>query len=173
MAKAKSGGKSWGGRFRQQTHALVEAYTLSLPVDRRMWREEIAASIAHARMLGRQRIIPRGEANALVRGLREIGREIEQGKFPWRDDLEDIHTNIEARLSRKLGAVGGKLHTARSRNDQVATDLRLYAMAACDRAIAAATSFQRALLDLAEANRHVVMPGYTHLQRAQPVLLAH
>ncbi|MCI0855927.1 MAG: argininosuccinate lyase, partial [Chloroflexi bacterium] len=173
MAKTKGGGKTWGGRFRQPTHALVEAYTLSLPVDRRMWREEIAASIAHARMLGRVRIIPRGEANALVRGLREIGREIEQGKFPWRDDLEDIHTNIEARLSRKLGAVGGKLHTARSRNDQVATDLRLYAMAACDRAMAAATSFQRALLEVAEANRHIVMPGYTHLQRAQPVLLAH
>jgi argininosuccinate lyase len=173
MAKTKRSAKTWGGRFRQPTHALVDAYTLSVPVDRRMWREEIAASIAHARMLGRQRIIPRGDANALVRGLREIGREIERGKFSWRDDLEDIHTNIEARLSQKLGAVGGKLHTARSRNDQVATDLRLYAMAACDRAMAAATTFQRALLDLAVENRKIVMAGYTHLQRAQPVLLAH
>jgi argininosuccinate lyase len=174
MAKKKgSGSKTWGGRFEGKTHPLVDAYTLSLPVDRRMWREEIAASIAHARMLGRQRIIKRAEANTIIRGLREIGREIAGDKFRWRDELEDIHTNVEARLVQKIGAVGGKLHTARSRNDQVATDLRLYAMAACDRAMKAAKQFQIALLDVAEANRRVVMPGYTHLQRAQPVLLAH
>ncbi|MCH8994925.1 MAG: argininosuccinate lyase [Chloroflexi bacterium] len=165
--------KTWGGRFRQATHPLVEAYTLSLPVDRRLWREEIAASVAHARMLGRQRIIPRADASAIVRGLREIGHELERGRFPWRDELEDIHSNVEARLAQKIGAAAGRLHTARSRNDQVATDLRLYAKAACDRATVAIGALQRALLSLAEANRRVVMPGYTHLQRAQPVLLAH
>lgn len=165
--------KTWGGRFRQATHPLVEAYTLSLPIDRRLWREEIAASVAHARMLGRQRIIPRADASAIVRGLREIGRELERGRFPWRDELEDIHSNVEARLAQKIGAAAGRLHTARSRNDQVATDLRLYAKAACDRVTVAIGALQRSLLSLAEANRRVVMPGYTHLQRAQPVLLAH
>jgi len=165
--------KTWGSRFAEGTHPLVDKYTLSLPVDRRLWREEIAASIAHSRMLGRQRIIRRADASAIVRGLRAIHREIEAGRFPWRDDLEDVHTNVEARLRQKIGAAAGRLHTARSRNDQVATDLRLYAMAACDRAVVAIRSLQRALLGLAEENRTVVMPGYTHLQRAQPVLLAH
>ncbi len=165
--------KTWGGRFQQGTHPLVDAYTLSLPVDRRLWREEITASIAHARMLGRQRIIPRADANAIVRGLREIGREMEEGRFPWRDELEDVHTNVEARLAEKIGEAAGRLHTARSRNDQIATDLRLYAKDACGRAIEAIRALQRALLALAEANRRLAMPGYTHLQRAQPVLLAH
>jgi len=172
-ATSKRPAKTWGSRFRSGTHPLVEAYTLSLPVDRRLWREEIAASIAHARMLGRQRIIPRADAAAIVRGLEDVGREIAAGKFPWRDELEDVHTNVEARLREKIGAAAGRLHTARSRNDQVATDLRLYAMAACDRAIDAVRALQRGLLALAEANRRAVMPGYTHLQRAQPVLLAH
>ncbi|OGO52281.1 MAG: argininosuccinate lyase [Chloroflexi bacterium RBG_16_68_14] len=152
---------------------MAEAYTLSLPIDRRLWREEIAASIAHARMLGRQRIIPRADASAIVRGLREIQREMTDGRFPWREELEDVHTNVEARLREKIGAAAGRLHTARSRNDQVATDLRLYAKGACDRAVAAVRALQRALLALAEANRQLAMPGYTHLQRAQPVLLAH
>ncbi|MEX1255223.1 MAG: argininosuccinate lyase [Dehalococcoidia bacterium] len=166
-------GKTWGGRFRDSTHPLVDAYTLSLPIDRRLWREEIAASIAHARMLGRQRIIARADASAIVRGLQEIEKEIDAGRFRWRDELEDIHTNVEARLRDKIGDAAGRLHTARSRNDQVATDLRLYAKRACDRAIESVRALQRALLSLAEANRRVVMPGYTHLQRAQPVLLAH
>ena len=165
--------RTWGGRFSQSSHPLADAYTVSVDIDRRLWREEIAASIAHARMLGRQRIIPRADANSIVRGLREIGREIEAGRFRWRDELEDIHTNVEARLRQKIGAAAGRLHTARSRNDQVATDLRLYAMTACDRTIEGLRAFQLALLGLAEANRTVAMPGYTHLQRAQPVLLAH
>jgi argininosuccinate lyase len=173
QAKPSRAEKTWGGRFRASTHHLVEAYTLSLPIDERLWREEIAASIAHARMLGRQRIIPRGDATAIVRGLQDVAREIEAGDFPWRDELEDIHTNIEARLRETIGDAAGRLHTARSRNDQVATDLRLYAKNACDRAIEAARSLQRALVVVAEANRRAVMPGYTHLQRAQPVLLAH
>ena len=166
-------GKSWGSRFRRATHPLAESYTLSLPIDRRLWREEIAASIAHARMLGRQRIIARQDATAIVRGLREIRREMEQEKFPWRNELEDIHTNVEARLAQLIGEPAGRLHTARSRNDQVATDMRLYTMNACDRVVESIRALQRALLTLAEENRRVVMPGYTHLQRAQPVLLAH
>ncbi|MCH7837856.1 MAG: argininosuccinate lyase [Chloroflexi bacterium] len=165
--------RTWGGRFSQSSHPLADAYTVSVDIDRRLWREEIAASIAHARMLGRQRIIPRADASRIVRGLREIGREIEAGRFRWRDELEDIHTNVEARLRQKIGAAADRLHTARSRNDQVATDLRLYAKAACDRTAEAIRALQLALLGLAEANRTVAMPGYTHLQRAQPVLLAH
>jgi argininosuccinate lyase len=124
-------------------------------------------------MLGKQRIIASADATAIARGLEDIRREIEREKFPWRDALEDVHTNIEARLREKIGDAAGRLHTARSRNDQVATDLRLYAKAACDRADAAIRELQRALVGLAEENRRVVMPGYTHLQRAQPVLLAH
>ena len=165
--------KTWGSRFRQPTDPLADKYTLSLPIDRRLWREEITASIAHARMLGRQRIIPRADAQTIVRGLQEIEREIEAGRFPWRDELEDVHSNVEARLRETIGDAAGRLHTARSRNDQVATDLRLYAMNACVRAADEIRSLQRALLALAEANRRAAMPGYTHLQRAQPVLLAH
>ncbi|MGB2694039.1 MAG: argininosuccinate lyase, partial [Dehalococcoidia bacterium] len=173
MAAKRKAGKTWGSRFQQSTHPLAERYTLSLPTDRRLWREEIAASIAHARMLGRQKIIPRADASAIVRGLTEIEREMEAGRFPWRDELEDVHTNVEARLAEKIGDAAGRLHTARSRNDQVATDMRLYAKHACERADDAVRALQRALLALAEENRRVIMPGYTHLQRAQPVLLAH
>jgi argininosuccinate lyase len=172
-ARPQRPAKTWGSRFRASTHPLAEAYTLSLPIDQRLWREEIAASIAHARMLGRRRIIPRPDASAIMRGLQEIAREMERGSFPWRDDLEDVHTNVEARLREKIGGAAGRLHTARSRNDQVATDLRLYAMHACERTVEAIRSLQRALIALADANRRAVMPGYTHLQRAQPVLLAH
>jgi argininosuccinate lyase len=173
QARFRRPSKTWGSRFREPTHPLAEAYTLSLPVDRRLWREDIMASVAHARMLGRQRIIPRADANAIARGLQEIAREIERGAFPWRDELEDVHTNVEARLRERIGEAAGRLHTARSRNDQVATDLRLYTKAACDRLVAAIRGLQRVLVDLADANRRIVMPGYTHLQRAQPVLLAH
>jgi len=165
--------KTWGSRFAQATDPLADKYTLSLATDRRLWREEIAASIAHARMLGKQRIIPGRDAQAIVRGLQAIGREIEAGTFPWRDELEDVHSNVEARLRETIGEAAGRLHTARSRNDQVATDLRLYTMNACVRMADAIRTLQRALVALGEANRRVVMPGYTHLQRAQPVLLAH
>jgi argininosuccinate lyase len=172
--KSKTGPrKTWGGRFEGPTSPLVEHYTTSLDVDRRLWREDIEASIAHARMLGRQRIITNTDARVIVRGLEDIRREIEAGKFRWREDLEDIHTNIEARLGARIGEPAGRLHTARSRNDQVATDLRLYAMRACNRLVEGIRGLQRGLLDLASANRRVAMPGYTHLQRAQPILLAH
>ncbi len=165
--------KLWSGRFAGKTHPLVDAYTSSLDVDAALYAQDIRASIAHARMLARQRIIPRADADAIVRGLREIEREIERGEFVFSAALEDIHTNIEARLAEKIGEAAGRLHTARSRNDQVATDLRLFAKESVVRLLAALLGLQTALLDVAEQNKEVVMPGYTHLQRAQPVLLAH
>ena len=165
--------KPWGGRFSQPTNALVEEYTASIDVDARLLPHDIAASIAHARMLGRQRIIPKKDANAIVRGLTEILDEYARGTFALKPGLEDVHMNVEARLAEKIGAAAGRLHTARSRNDQVATDFRMYAKQACSRAADSLLELQSALLDLAEANKGAVMPGYTHLQRAQPVLLAH
>ncbi|HEY8171732.1 MAG TPA: argininosuccinate lyase, partial [Dehalococcoidia bacterium] len=168
-----NGRKPWGGRFEQPTDALVEAYTSSIDADARLLPYDIAGSIAHARMLGRQRIIPKKDADAIVRGLTEILHEFERGEFKMRAGLEDVHMNVEARLADKIGAVAGKLHTARSRNDQVATDFRMYVKDACMRAASALVALQSSLLDLAETNKSAVMPGYTHLQRAQPVLLAH
>jgi argininosuccinate lyase len=172
-AAADGPAKPWAGRFDAPTDEAVEAYTASIDVDRRLYRQDIAGSIAHARMLARQGIIPQDDAEAIVRGLEEIRSEIEEGRFAWRRELEDVHMNIEARLAEKVGEAAGRLHTARSRNDQVVTDLRLYAKEAVARTLAALRRLQCALLDLAEANRDVVIPGYTHLQRAQPLLLAH
>ncbi len=172
--RRREGGKPWSGRFAKKTHPLVDAYTSSLDVDATLYTYDVRASIAHARMLGRQRIIPRADAQAIVRGLLEIEREIERGEFEFDPSLEDIHTNIETRLAQKIGdETAGRLHTARSRNDQVATDLRLYAMEAITHLSNAIRDFQSALLDAAERNATAVMPGYTHLQKAQPVLLAH
>jgi argininosuccinate lyase len=148
-------------------------YSASIAYDRRLYRHDIAGSIAHARMLGKQGIIPVEDADLIVRGLEEIREEIDDDRFDWREDLEDIHLNIESRLREKIGDAGARLHTARSRNDQVATDVRLFVMEACDDVIVGIRSVQRALLDLARTNQDVVMPGYTHMQRAQPVLLAH
>jgi argininosuccinate lyase len=148
-------------------------YTASIAFDRRLYRHDIAASMAHARMLASQGIIPGDDAEAIVRGLQEIEGEIERGELAFHRELEDIHLNIEARLKEKIGEAAGRLHTARSRNDQIATDMRLYVMEACDDAASGTKAVQTALLALAEANRDVIMPGYTHLQRAQPLLLAH
>ncbi|MGA2285926.1 MAG: argininosuccinate lyase [Dehalococcoidia bacterium] len=169
----RQGQKPWSGRFAGKTHPLVDAYTSSLDVDAALYAEDIRASIAHARMLAKQRIIPRADAQAIVRGLREIEREIEHGEFAFDASLEDIHTNVEVRLGEKIGDAAGRLHTARSRNDQVATDLRLFAREAIAHLLAALQGLQSALVDAAERNKDVVIPGYTHLQRAQPVLLAH
>lgn len=148
-------------------------YTASIAYDRRLYRDDIACSIAHARMLAKQGIIAGDDAESIVRGLDEIRDEIERGDFPFREELEDIHLNIEARLHEKIGEAAGRLHTARSRNDQIATDMRLFVMEACDDAVARIRGLQTALLDLADSNGDVIMPGYTHLQRAQPVLFAH
>jgi argininosuccinate lyase len=161
------------GRFEKKADKLVNAYTTSIPFDWRLYPYDIAGSIAHARMLAKQGIIPDKDAEAIVNGLTAIQREIEQGEFQFRAELEDIHMNIEARLIEMVGEVGGKLHTARSRNDQVALDLRLFVRDAIATTLAQLEDLQRALIALAEANKKVIIPGYTHLQGAQPILLAH
>ncbi len=152
---------------------LASDFTASLDVDRRMYREDIEASIAHAEMLARQSIISNDDADAIVDGLNQIREEIEAGDFNWKVELEDIHINVEARLYELIGDVAGRLHTARSRNDQVATDARLYVMRCAAECRRASRELQRTLLDRAEENIETVMPGYTHLQRAQPVSFGH
>ena len=148
-------------------------YTVSIHYDRRLYRQDIAGSMAHVRMLARQGIIEAEEAKLIVSGLEHIRDEIESGYFPWREDLEDIHMNVEHRLRENIGDAAGKLHTARSRNDQVALDLRLYAKDVIGGIHDALGELRAALVDKAEANARVVMPGYTHLQPAQPVELGH
>ncbi len=152
---------------------VASTYTVSIHYDRRLYRQDVAGSIAHARMLGRQGIISEDEAAAIVDGLKAVRKEIEDCDFPWRAELEDIHMNIERRLFETIGETAGKLHTARSRNDQVAVDVRLYVKEAIGEVLAATHGLRVALVGLAEANADAVMPGYTHLQRAQPVLFAH
>jgi len=161
------------GRFRKEADKLVAKYTASIPFDWRLYPYDIAGSIAHAKMLAKQGIISEKEAETIIGGLTSIRQEIEQGKFQFKPELEDIHMNIEARLIDKVGEVGRKLHTARSRNDQVALDLRLFTKEAIFETLVRLREFQRALVNQAEANKGVIMPGYTHLQPAQPVLLAH
>ncbi len=161
------------GRFHKAADKSVTEYTVSISFDQRLYRHDIAGSIAHAKMLAKQGIISDKEAETIINGLAAIREEIEQGKFQFKPELEDIHMSIEARLREKVGEVGGKLHTARSRNDQVALDLRLFTKEAISETIVKLKEFQQALISLAEANKGVIMPGYTHLQPAQPVLLAH
>ena len=161
------------GRFHKAADKSVNEYTASVPFDWRLYRYDIAGSIAHARMLAKQGIISGREAEVIIEGLTSIREEIEQGKFQFKPELEDIHMNIEARLMEKVGKVGGKLHTARSRNDQVVLDLRLFAEEAISDTMNRLREFQQALIGLAEENKGVAIPGYTHLQPAQPVLLAH
>ena len=161
------------GRFSKPAGRSVTDYSASLPFDRRLYKQDIAGSIAHARMLGAQGIIKAAESTQIIKGLEAIRDEIEQGKFEFRNEYEDIHMAVEARLTEMIGETGRRLHTARSRNDQIATDIRLFTMDAIFDTVAAITRVQAALLDVAEANRKVIIPGYTHLQVAQPVLLAH
>ena len=161
------------GRFHKPADKLVAEYTASIPFDWRLYPYDIAGSITHTRMLAKQGIISQKEAEIITEGLAAIRQEIEQGKFEFKPELEDIHMNIEAQLIEIVGEVGGKLHTARSRNDQVALDLRLFTKEAISDTLLSLKKFQQALISLAEANKGVVMPGYTHLQLAQPVLLAH
>ncbi len=165
--------KPWAGRFKEKTAGSVEAFTESISFDWRLWPYDIQGSIAHARMLARQGIISGDDADKIIAGLQEIASEIEAGKFRFRQDLEDIHMNIEAALIKKIGTSGGKLHTARSRNDQVALDLRLYLRAEVEGFIKTIKKLQRVLLRLAQRHADTIMPGYTHLQRAQPVTLGH
>jgi argininosuccinate lyase len=161
------------GRFSKPADRLASAYTASIPFDWRLYEHDIAGSIAHARMLAKQGIISDKEAEAITGGLESIREEIEDGKFEFKPELEDIHMAVESRLIEKVGEVGGKLRTARSRNDQIALDLRLFTKEAIASTIAGLREFQQALIGLAEDNKNTIIPGYTHLQSAQPVLLAH
>jgi argininosuccinate lyase len=170
---AKPAAKAWIGRFRESTHRLVEAFTGSLAFDRRLYAYDILGSIAHCKTLQRAGVLTRQEMATLIRGLVEIREELEAGRFHFTAEDEDIHMAIERRLTERLGPVGGKLHTGRSRNDQVALDLRLYVKDVLGSLGDALRRFQLALLQQAKAHLDVVMPGYTHLQRAQPVLFSH
>ena len=165
--------KPWAGRFSAPTREIVERYTSSIAVDRRLAAYDIAGSIAHARMLGRQGIIPAADAEAIAAGLARVAADLESGAWQLSDHLEDVHMNVEARLHETIGEAAGRLHTARSRNDQVALDLRMFARDQARDAVRALTALMTALVELAEGHRGVVMPGYTHLQRAQPVLFSH
>jgi argininosuccinate lyase len=161
------------GRFKKPVDKLVADYTASIPFDWRLYEYDIAGSIAHAKMLAEQEIISRKEAEAIIGGLRAIRQEIEAGKFQFKAEQEDIHMAVEVSLTEKIGEVGGKLHTARSRNDQVALDLRLYTRDTITGTITGLKELQRAILSLSENNIDVIIPGYTHLQPGQPILLAH
>jgi argininosuccinate lyase len=165
--------RTWGGRFSTGPADAVKAFTESVSFDWRLYRHDIAGSIAHAKGLAKAGLIKKSEAARIERGLRAIEREIAAGKFKWDPACEDVHMNIEAALIRKIGKAGAKLHTARSRNDQVATDIRLWLREEIVRTLEAIRGLQESLVALAEKNVDVIMPGYTHLQRAQPVLLAH
>lgn len=165
--------KLWGGRFSAQTEKTVEDFTESVSFDARLWKCDIEGSIAHVTMLGRQKIISKKEAALIIKGLHEIRTEIESGKFRFTRTLEDVHMNIESALIKKIGPVGGKIHTARSRNDQVSLDIRLYLRNEISGIIQLIDKLQKVFVSLAEKNIDTIMPGYTHLQRAQPVLLSH
>lgn len=165
--------KPWSGRFAGKTSEIVESFSESISFDKRLWRHEIEGSVAHARMLGMQGIISKKEAAAIVKGLREIASDIEGGRFKFSEGLEDIHMNIEAALIKKIGSAGRKLHTARSRNDQVALDMRLYLREETKQILSLIINLQRTILQTAGRHVNTIMPGFTHTQRAQPVLLSH
>ena len=163
----------WSGRFAGALDPRIRAFTASLELDKRIALHDVRGSIAHARMLGRQKILEAGEAAAIAAALEAIASEIAQGTFPWPEDAEDVHSAVEGALTQRIGPTGGKLHTARSRNDQIALDLRLLVVELLDDLDAAVKVLATALLTRAEAEVDTVLPGYTHLQRAQPVSLAH
>jgi argininosuccinate lyase len=165
--------KLWGGRFEQPTDEAVEAFTASIGVDARLWEVDIRGSIAHARMLGKVGVLTPEEANTIIAGLQALREDISAGKVTFAPNAEDIHSEIERLLTERIGAVAGKLHTARSRNDQVATDTRLYLREGIDALCAQVRLLQQWLVDTAPTQLHTILPGYTHLQHAQPVSLAH
>jgi argininosuccinate lyase len=173
MGHGDTGKKAWGGRFREATDPAVERFSASIHFDRALARYDVQGSIAHARMLGRAGLVSPEDVETLVAGLETIARELESDGFPFDPAAEDIHMNVEARLRELVGPVAGRLHTGRSRNDQVATDLALFLRDACRTARHGIGALRRALLARAREHRDTVLPGYTHLQRAQPVRLAH
>jgi argininosuccinate lyase len=166
-------GKPWSGRFRGDTDRRVEEFTQSISFDRRLFKQDIQGSIAHAHMLSRVGLLTTDECQQIVRALLEIQAEIEGDRFPFTQEREDVHMHIEAALVEKLGDIGRKLHTGRSRNDQVVTDLKMWVRESLDRIDARLMDLQRAFVMTAVRHRDVILPGYTHMQRAQPVLAAH
>ena len=165
--------KPWSGRFTEPNDTFVEAFTASISFDHRLYRQDIAGSIAHARMLAHVGVLTQDECELIVRGLKQIESEIDAGTFEWKTALEDVHMNIEARLIERIGDAGKKLHTGRSRNDQVATDMRLYLRDGMDEVVAAIRRFQTTLLEVAEREAETILPGFTHLQVAQPITFGH
>ncbi|HEX2911815.1 MAG TPA: argininosuccinate lyase [Chloroflexia bacterium] len=165
--------KLWGGRFEKPVDATAEEFGASIPFDKKLYREDIAGSIAHATMLAKQGIIPQADADKIIAGLEAIRERIDQGNFNFRLDREDIHLNIEAQLREDIGEAAGRLHTGRSRNDQIALDMRLYTRRAIGQTVEKILRLQETLAKLATQWHGVILPGYTHLQRAQPVLFSH
>ena len=165
--------KLWGGRFEKSTNEVVDDFHSSITFDQRLYRQDIEGSIAHATMLGEQGIIQKEDADAIVQGLKDILADIEAGKVEFALDAEDIHMNVETLLIERIGQAGKRLHTGRSRNDQVALDCRMYVKDAAKEAIEKLKSLMSALLDTAQQHILTIMPGYTHMQKAQPITLAH
>ncbi len=165
--------KPWDGRFDAPTDSVVEAFTASVVVDRRLYEQDIAGSVAHTKMLVACSVLSQQDGDAITQGLEAIRRDIEQGNFDWLDELEDVHMNIETELTRRIGDAGKRLHTARSRNDQVATDMRLWVRQSIDHLHGSLATLRTAIVDQAEAHSDTIMPGFTHLQTAQPVTLGH
>ncbi|MEL0169366.1 MAG: argininosuccinate lyase [Pseudomonadaceae bacterium] len=173
MSQDKTTNQSWGGRFSEPVDAFVARFTASVDFDKRLYKHDIQGSIAHATMLAKVGVLTDAERDTIIDGLNAIRGEIEAGQFEWRVDLEDVHMNIEARLTDRIGITGKKLHTGRSRNDQVATDIRLWLREEIDVIVAELIRLQTGLLDQAERHNAVIMPGFTHLQTAQPVTFGH
>ena len=169
----KKNRETWSGRFEEPVSKLVQRYTASVGFDQRLSEYDIQASSAHAQMLADSGIITAKDLAKIEKGLRQIQKEIHNGTFDWRLELEDVHLNIEKRLTTLIGDAGKRLHTARSRNDQIATDVRLYMRASIDDIIKLITAMQLSILDLAEEHVNTVMPGLTHLQIAQPISFGH
>ncbi|MEH6627454.1 MAG: argininosuccinate lyase [Motiliproteus sp.] len=165
--------QQWGGRFTEATDAFVARFTASVDFDQRMYRQDIQGSVAHARMLAKVGVLTNAERDDIIQGLQQIQEEIERGEFEWSVALEDVHMNIEAALTEKIGITGKKLHTGRSRNDQVATDIRLYLRDELEVILSEVNRLQRGLLEVAEREADTIMPGFTHLQTAQPVTFGH
>lgn len=172
MSKEKTN-QSWGGRFSEPVDAFVARFTASVDFDQRLYRHDIMGSIAHATMLAKVGVLTDDERDTVIAGLQAIEKEIEAGQFVWSTELEDVHMNIEARLTEQVGIVGKKLHTGRSRNDQVATDIRLWLRDEIDLILSHLTRLQEGLLGLADEHAETIMPGFTHLQTAQPVTFGH
>ncbi|MBQ0742359.1 MAG: argininosuccinate lyase [Pseudomonas sp.] len=173
MSQDQTTNQSWGGRFSEPVDAFVARFTASVDFDKRLYKHDIQGSIAHATMLAKVGVLSEEERDSILAGLHSIQSEIEAGQFDWRVDLEDVHMNIEARLTAQIGVTGKKLHTGRSRNDQVATDIRLWLREEIDIILVELARLQTGLLDQAERHAHVIMPGFTHLQTAQPVTFGH